>query len=103
VRLAPRFVEARLTLGVALGSRGRLQEAITQFERALGIDPGSAAAHYYLGSALARANRLEEAEGHLEAALRAEPDHRDAASGLEAVQAQRAAKARPSLGRALLR
>ena len=48
VRLNPRHAVARVNLGVMLVRQNRMDEAIQQFEAALAIEPGNAAAKDYL-------------------------------------------------------
>jgi tetratricopeptide (TPR) repeat protein len=47
-----RFVRALNNLGVALGSQGKLDDAIQQFKRALALDPDFAQARHNLTTAL---------------------------------------------------
>jgi tetratricopeptide (TPR) repeat protein len=68
-------VDAHNNLGVVLARAGRVEEAISHFEAALGIDPNSADAHVNLGIALSGIpGRMPEAIRHFEAALRIKPD-----------------------------
>ena len=39
IRLMPKSVEAHNNLGIALGRKGRLEEAVNQFQEALKLDP----------------------------------------------------------------
>jgi tetratricopeptide (TPR) repeat protein len=75
-------------LGVALQDLNRPEEAVPQFERAIGIDPGFADAHRSIGIALQTMGRLDEARTHLEKALALAPRTgrhlRDLAESLEA-------------------
>ena len=59
---------------VRLAMAGRVSEAIAELERALRLDPSSAASHNNLGIVLAGAGRFEEAKRHYEAVLRAQPE-----------------------------
>jgi tetratricopeptide (TPR) repeat protein len=63
-------------LGVALAMRGRLDEAIGHFEKALEIRPGYAEVHNSLGNALATRGRLDEAIGHFRRASEVWPRFR---------------------------
>jgi tetratricopeptide (TPR) repeat protein len=60
-------------LGNVLTKKGRLQEAISHYSKALEINPHYAAAHSNLGVALAGQGRLEDAITHYSAALRLRP------------------------------
>ena len=60
-------------LGYVLEQLGRPAEAERQYERALELNPGLAAAHTNLGTALARQGRFAEAVAHLAEAVRLEP------------------------------
>lgn len=59
--------------GRTLESRGRLEEAIREYERAVEIDPAYANAHVNLVGAYGRANRFEQARTHYEAARKLTP------------------------------
>ena len=48
----PNDVQARINLGIALASTGRLNEAIAEFRRAVSIDPQNPAAQRLLQLAL---------------------------------------------------
>jgi tetratricopeptide (TPR) repeat protein len=68
LRLDPRYVEARVRLASLLRQRGRAQDALSQYEEALGIDPrlpealfGSAMVLVGLGRYADARNRLEDA------------------------------------------
>ncbi len=61
-------------LGNALTSRGRFDEALDQFQRAVEISPDLAKAHYHLGIALARQGRADEAMVQYQKATAIDPD-----------------------------
>jgi Flp pilus assembly protein TadD len=58
-----------------LAGRGRTDEAIVQFRKALEIDPRYAEAHNNLGVALAGCGRTNEAIEHFRKALELKPDY----------------------------
>ena len=60
-------------LGMDLAQRGRLTEAMAQYEESIAIKPNDAAAHMNLGNVLVRLNRIPEAMAAYAAALRLEP------------------------------
>jgi eukaryotic-like serine/threonine-protein kinase len=63
-------------LGTALSQRGRLDEAVAEYQAALVRNPGYAAAHHYLGLALQQQGRFEDAIAELREAIRVRPyDH----------------------------
>jgi tetratricopeptide (TPR) repeat protein len=68
------FAEEHVKLAVALVQRGRVPEAIKQYEQALRVEPDDAAAHNGLGVAFARLGKSQEAIAHWEQALRIKPD-----------------------------
>ena len=70
---------ARNNLGNAFVARGRFEEAIDQFQRALQIDPNDADATYNLGNALAQQGSFEEAAKQLQNALQINPGNAMAA------------------------
>ena len=60
--------------GDAFLKKGRIDEAMTQFQKVLQIKPDDAKAHYNLGNALLQKGRVEEAITHYQEALQIEPD-----------------------------
>jgi tetratricopeptide (TPR) repeat protein len=65
---------AHINFGLALAGRGRIDEAIAHYRKALEIEPDSANAHNNLGLALAGRGRIDEAMLHYQRALKIEPD-----------------------------
>ena len=61
-------------LGNTLLRMGRVNEAITQYQRAVQFNPDSAEAHLDLGIALQLQGRVEEAIAHFQTALEIKPD-----------------------------
>jgi tetratricopeptide (TPR) repeat protein len=55
--------------------RGDLENAITQYRRALELRDGNSAAHYGLALALARQRKFDEAIAHWEKSLEIQPDN----------------------------
>jgi protein O-GlcNAc transferase len=55
------LAQAHYDSGLLSAARGRLDEAVAAFRRAIGIKPDFAEAHYYLGNALLRQGKSEEA------------------------------------------
>ncbi|HEY4988216.1 MAG TPA: tetratricopeptide repeat protein, partial [Opitutaceae bacterium] len=74
LELAPRNVEAHVTLGDALKGTGRWDEALAEYHRALEIEAHSVVAHVNLGAALLSMGRANEAASHFQAALETKPD-----------------------------
>ena len=75
IRVTDRNTTAYNNRGFYLAGKGRVGEAISDFEAALQINPENADAHNNLGSALAGMGRLPEAVTHYQAALRLRPNH----------------------------
>jgi tetratricopeptide (TPR) repeat protein len=71
---AEHYAVARTDLGVDLLHLGKTQEAITQLQQAVRLDPDYVEAHYNLGVVLEQTGNIQEAIGHYEQALRLEPD-----------------------------
>jgi tetratricopeptide (TPR) repeat protein len=65
---------AHCDLGSALLDLGRVEEALTQYRKALEIRPDDAMAHHNLGAALSRLGRFDEATAHYRKALEIQPD-----------------------------
>ena len=68
-------VNGHTNLGVALSDKGRSDEAVTHYRRALEMNPRDASAQHNLGAALARQGRREEAIEHYRRALEIDPQH----------------------------
>jgi protein O-mannosyl-transferase len=64
--------------GNALAQNGRLEEAATDFERALELKAAFPEAHTNLGNVLFSLHRLPEAVDHYQAAIRLKPNYADA-------------------------
>ena len=69
-------------MGVLLKVLGRLNEAITQYQKVIEIEPNHAEAHYYLGIAFNEIGRLEEAAAHYRTAIGINPNHANAHNNL---------------------
>jgi Tfp pilus assembly protein PilF len=72
-------------MGVALWSKRRGDEAVAQFEQAIALKPGYAAAHCNLGVALAGQGRRAEAMAQFTEALRLQPNYPQAEQQLRAL------------------
>ncbi|MDH7482941.1 MAG: tetratricopeptide repeat protein, partial [Armatimonadota bacterium] len=60
-------------LGVALEKKGRINEAVVQYRRALDVDPNYFSAHINLAGALAEQGKLDEAVVHYQQAILIRP------------------------------
>ncbi|MCD6365048.1 MAG: tetratricopeptide repeat protein [Planctomycetes bacterium] len=69
VEARPRNERAQTSLGAALLSAGKTNEALPRLREAVGVDPAYCEAHYYLGRALEAKGRFSEAIGHYHIAL----------------------------------
>ena len=69
--------------------RGRIDEAIEQYQQALEINPDYAEAHINLGIALAGCGRIDEAMAHYRKALEIKPDYAEAHNNLGTALARR--------------
>ena len=74
LRLNPNRSAYHISLGQALRSQGKHDEAIAEFREALRLDPDNAAAHRRLGEALRTQGKHDEAIAEFRAALRYSPD-----------------------------
>jgi len=72
-------------LGVALDRRGRLPEAIAEYQAALERNPNHKDALNYLGVSFVRQGRLEEAAEQFERLIASDPDSADAHTNLGVV------------------
>jgi len=66
VRQAPTFAEAHLNLGLVREEQGRQEEAITCFQKALGLKPRMHGARLFLGVAYFRLNQWDRAVAAIE-------------------------------------
>ncbi len=82
IRLNPDCWLAHNNLGLALGQKGREDEAISQYQEALQIDPDYPEAHLNLGNALAQKGKLDEAIAQYQEALQTDPFYAPAHSSL---------------------
>jgi tetratricopeptide (TPR) repeat protein len=65
---------AEINVGIALVARGRPEEAMQHFSKALAINPNSSKAHYNWGFVLAKQGKLEEAIVHYAQAVSINPE-----------------------------
>ena len=80
---------AHNNLGNFLLQRGRVDEAMEQFQNALAIEPRYALAHNNLGAALYQKGRVDEAIAHYQKALAIEPRYAQAHNNLGAALYQK--------------
>ena len=78
LRTDPQSVNAHYNLGFGLAQRGRYQEAVGAYRRALEIEPDYGFAHNNLGNALDKVGKREEAIGHFRKALELDPAYAEA-------------------------
>ncbi len=64
-------------LGLAFNQKGKLDEAITCFQKAVQLNPDCADAHSNLGLVLLPKGRVDEAISHCQTALRHRPDYKE--------------------------
>jgi Flp pilus assembly protein TadD len=76
--MKPNYAETHNSLGNALLQKGRVDEAIVHFQKAVEIEPDAAVAHYCLAIALVRKGRLDEAITHYQKAVKIQPSFVDA-------------------------
>ncbi len=81
----PDYAEAHDNLGAALSKKGRLDDAIAEYHRALELKPDYAEAHANLGVALYRKGRLDDAIDEFREALELNPDYANAHNSLGSV------------------
>lgn len=67
--------EFHISAGKVFYVKGRYEEAITEFNKALAIDPDNFVAHLDLGTTLMKMKMPIEAEKHLKEAIKLRPDH----------------------------
>lgn len=69
VALDPYLADARISLGLVLGSTGRHEEAIRQIERAIALEPHNGDAYYAAGRIYGSQGKLKEAEAAYKKAI----------------------------------
>ncbi len=70
------------SLGFALGSQGKFDEAISQYRQALQIVPNNAETHFRLADTLRLQGKLNDAISHYRQAVQSKPDYAKAHSDL---------------------
>ena len=78
VNKSPHQYRQHYNLGLALAGKGRLDEAIKQYHKALNINPDDAKTYYGLGNALVRKGDGESAVYNYHQALRINPSYYEA-------------------------
>lgn len=66
-----------LNLGFSYGLKGKIEDAVVEYQRALEYDPGDKDIHYNLGYLLAKQNRYKEAIEEYKNALKGLPQDRE--------------------------
>lgn len=79
---SPNKARPHVNLGVALSDRGRTEEAVDHFSKALKFMPNHAEAQNNLGAALDDLGRTREAIEHYSQALKIKPDYADARNNI---------------------
>jgi Flp pilus assembly protein TadD len=90
---------AHLSLGMVFHKAGQLENALSEYRLALGLDPASAEAHNNLGVILWKRGQRQEALREFEAARRLQPDSPLALQNLEAARRGQAEGNGPALTR----
>jgi tetratricopeptide (TPR) repeat protein len=82
----PAGAEGAIELGQAYEARRDFSRALEQFQRAIAIDPGSAAAHFHAGAVLRSIKDYPQASRMFERAVQLDPKDADALHQLAAVR-----------------
>ncbi len=90
--LWPDRADGFVGLGVALAAGGKLEQGQAALERAIALDPGTAAAHHNLARVLELRGDLDGARRRLLEALRIRPDDAQTQAMLEAIERRRAGR-----------
>jgi spermidine synthase len=85
--VVPETADVHNDLGIALASKGQIDQAIAEFREALRLEPDSAQTHWHLGAALADRGALDEAASHLRRSVELDPANEDARHDLAALLA----------------
>ncbi|MDP6709157.1 MAG: tetratricopeptide repeat protein [Alphaproteobacteria bacterium] len=81
----PDYAEAYVTRGNVHAALDRHEDAIRDYQTAIGLKPGLVVAHYNLGHARRQSGRLQDAKVSFEAALGLDPELASAYNGLGAL------------------
>ena len=73
MKIKPDLVQVRFNLAMALANRGRLDEAVSQFRKALEIQPDLAEARHFLDVALSKREELVKSLAERRELLRSRP------------------------------
>lgn len=73
VSLDPYLAAARISLGLALNSAGRQDEALQHIQRAIALEPRNGDAYYAAGRVYGSQGKLQEAEAAYKKAIEAQP------------------------------
>ncbi|HEV2839709.1 MAG TPA: tetratricopeptide repeat protein [Chthoniobacterales bacterium] len=79
---------AHNNIAISLLGKGKVEEAVVHYNKALELDPNYSEAHFNLGNALLRLGRVDEAIAHYEKALETNPNNIPAHYNLAGVLAQ---------------
>ncbi len=82
---APNTPKPLEDIGLALAMMGRYPEAISNFQRAIALDPTNAGTQLNVAVAYAESGRIADARAHAEQALRLKPDYAKARQFLSAL------------------
>ena len=88
VQSSPGSFVAHGSLGRVFQERGRLDEAIAEYEKAIEINPADAKAYYNLGTIFEKQARVKDAIAQYQKSIDANPDFRDAHFNLANIYAQ---------------
>ncbi len=69
---------AHLNLGIALGTKGQVDRAISEYQEAIRLKPDFAKAHYNLGAALGMKGQIDQAISQYKEVIRLTPDDAEA-------------------------
>lgn len=85
-RLYPESAWGHRFLGDLLFQRNRWEDAVKEYQKALGADPRQAGLHTSIGQSYLKAGKLEEAEKEFRLELQSDPQHEPAWLGLANLQ-----------------
>src|SRR5262249_31391649 len=74
----PKDAKAHNNIGWALYDKGKLDEAIASYRKAIALDPNYAPAHYHLANALRDKGKVDEAVSEYQNTIALDPKHAEA-------------------------